>query len=103
MPTPESVVMRDGTIMSQADLDNLFSLGAVGDIALRFFDINGIPIQSELDERVIGITLEQLRQIPRVVGITGGPQKQSVVRGALEGKLIDVLITDNQTAQELLR
>ena len=103
VPTPESVVMRDGTIMSQADLDNLFSLGAVGNIALRFFDINGIPIQSELDERVIGITLEQLRQIPRVVGITGGPQKQSVVRGALEGKLIDVLITDNQTAQELLR
>jgi DNA-binding transcriptional regulator LsrR (DeoR family) len=103
VPTPESVVMRDGTIMSQADLENLFSLGAVGDIALRFFDKNGIPIQSELGERVIGITLEQLRQLPRVVGVAGGPKKRSVVHAALEGRLIDVLITDNQTAQELLR
>jgi len=102
VPTADSVVLRDGTIMSQADLENLFSQGAIGDIALRFFDVHGIPIQSELDDRVIGISLEQLKQIPRVVGVAGGPQKQSVVRGALEGHLIDVLITDHQTAHHLL-
>jgi DNA-binding transcriptional regulator LsrR (DeoR family) len=101
-PTPDSVVMRDGTIMNQADLDYLLSKKAVGDIALRFFDGDGHPIQSEIDERVVGITLEQIKNIPHVVGIAGGPQKYEVLRGTLNGGLIDVLITDYLTAQNLL-
>jgi DNA-binding transcriptional regulator LsrR (DeoR family) len=98
-PTRDSVVMRDGAIMSQADLDALLQKGAVGDIALRFFDIEGQPVVSELDARVIGISLEQVKKIPRVVGVAGGPQKHSVVCAALKGGFIDVLITDEQTAR----
>ena len=101
-PTPTSVVMRDGSIMGQAELDDLLSKGAVGDIALRFFDANGQPIHSELDDRVIGITLEQLKQIERVVGVAGGPEKDAVIRGAILGGLINVLITDHATATRLL-
>jgi DNA-binding transcriptional regulator LsrR (DeoR family) len=98
-PTKDSVVMRDGAIMSQGDLDALLKKGAVGDIALRFFDIDGQPVVSELDARVIGISLEQVKKIPRVVGVAGGPQKHKVVWAALKGGFIDVLITDVQTAR----
>ncbi|TRZ48606.1 sugar-binding transcriptional regulator [bacterium] len=101
-PTKDSVVMRDGAIMSQADLDALLKKGAVGDIALRFFDIEGQPVISELDARVIGISLEQVKKIPRVVGVAGGPQKHEVVCAALKGGFIDVLITDEQTARFVL-
>jgi len=101
-PTPTSVLMRDGSIMSQDELNDLLTKGAVGDIALRFFDANGQPIHSELDERVIGITLEQLKQIERVVGVAGGPEKDAVIRGALLGGFINVLITDHVTAMRLL-
>jgi len=101
-PTPTSVVMRDGSIMGQDELDELLSKGAVGDIALRFFDAYGKPIHSELDTRVIGITLEQLKRIRHVVGVAGGPQKDAVIRGAVLGGLIDVLITDHATATRLL-
>ena len=101
-PTPTSVIMRDGSIMSQAELDDLLNQGAVGDIALRFFDADGQPIHSELDDRVIGITIEQLKQIERVVGVAGGPEKDAVIRGALLGRLIDVLVTDHATAMRLL-
>jgi DNA-binding transcriptional regulator LsrR (DeoR family) len=95
--------MRDGSILSWEEMDSLLKKGAVGDIALRFFDETGHPIENDIDGRVIGITLEQLRRIRRVVGVAGGPQKANVIRGALRGGLINVLITDQITAQQLLR
>jgi DNA-binding transcriptional regulator LsrR (DeoR family) len=52
---------------------------------------------------VIGITLEQLKQTRRVVGIAGGPEKSPAILGALRGKLINVLITDSLTAEKLLQ
>lgn len=101
-PTPDSVVMRDGSILSQSDLDNLLSLGAVGDIALRFFNYLGDPVQSDLDDRVIGITLSQLSQVSRVIGVSGGLEKVDALLGAMRGGLVDVLITDHLTASQLL-
>ncbi|WP_448336157.1 sugar-binding transcriptional regulator [Bellilinea sp.] len=102
-PAPDSVIMRDGSILSWEEMNSLLKKGAVGDIALRFFDDMGHPIKNEIDERVIGISLEELRRIKRVVGVAGGPQKVNVIRGALRGGLINVLITDQMTAQQLLR
>lgn len=101
-PVPDSVLMRDGSIISQADLDDLLQKGMVGDIALRFFDALGLPVESEIDKRVIGITLEQLKQAGRVVGIAGGPEKFQAIQGALRGKLINVLITDSLNAERLI-
>lgn len=102
VPSPDSVVMRDGSIMSEDELKDLLDKGAVGDIALRFFDRDGCAIPSDLDDRVVGITLEQLKQIGCVVGVAGGPQKDEVVLGALRGGLISVLITDQGLAARLL-
>jgi DNA-binding transcriptional regulator LsrR (DeoR family) len=102
VPSPLSVVMRDGSILSQAQLDHLLAAGAVGDICLRFFDNTGQPILSTLDNRVIGITLAQLRRVGRVVGIAGGVEKFRAVYGALRGGLVNVLITDSVLAEELV-
>jgi DNA-binding transcriptional regulator LsrR (DeoR family) len=101
-PTPDSVTMRDGSIISQAELDELLARGAVGDVALRYFDAEGRPVHSEIDDRIIGISLEQLRRGPRVVAVSGGPDKVSAIRAALRGRLIDVLVTDSVTASKLL-
>ena len=101
-PTPDSVVLRDGSIISQSELDDLLRKGAVGDIALRFFDADGRPVPSEINDRIIGMTLDQLQRTPRVVGVSGGPAKIPALRGALAGGLINVLITDSVTAERLL-
>jgi DNA-binding transcriptional regulator LsrR (DeoR family) len=102
-PVADSVLIRDGSILSHAELDVLLQKGVVGDIALRFFDAQGQPIQSEIDRRVIGITLDQLQHIRRVVGVAGGPEKFQAIQGALRGKLINVLITDSVNAEKLLQ
>ncbi len=101
-PTPYSVLMRDGTIISQNELHHLLQKGAVGDIALRFFDREGRLIESEINNRVIGISLEQLKKISRVVGVAGGPDKVQTLYGALKGELINTLITDHLTARALI-
>ncbi|HSV92501.1 MAG TPA: sugar-binding domain-containing protein, partial [Desulfobacterales bacterium] len=101
-PTPDSVVMRDGSIITQSELDDLLRRGAVGDIALRFFDAQGQCIESEINGRIIGMTLDQIKRTPRVVGVSGGPNKTKALRAALAGGLVNVLITDSATAGRLL-
>lgn len=100
---PDSVVMKDGSIISQEELNDLLKKGSVGDIALHFLDQDGSPVQSDIENRVIGITLEQLKRAHRVVGIAGGSEKFDAILGALRGKLINVLITDSIIATKLLR
>ena len=102
VPFRSSVLMRDGSIMSWSQLEQLRQAGAVGDICLRFFDANGRLIPSPLNERVVGVTLEQLQRVERVIGIAGGPLKFEAVRATLRGHLIDVLITDECLANQLL-
>lgn len=88
--------------ISSAEVDLLQRLGAVGDICLRFFDISGSPVLTPLDERVIGVTLEQLRQVRRIVGVVGGRRKLAAIQGVLEGHWLDVLITDRFTAERIV-
>ncbi len=99
---PSDLLARSGNVFSPDELAILKAHGAVGDLCLRFFDQTGTPVITDLNDRVIGIRLEQLRQVPRAVGIAGGPDKTVAIRGALRGGWINVLITDKFTAEHLL-
>ena len=99
---PSRLLQSSGNIFSEPELHALGEQGAVGDICLRFFDAHGVRIESDVDRRVIGVTLEQLKQADRSVGIAGGGRKYAAIHGALTGGLINVLITDSTTAERLL-
>ncbi len=98
---PDSVLWT-GTILRGEDVEPLRRAGAVGDIGLRFFDANGRPLKMEINERMIGLPLDQIEKIPRVIGVAGGSAKYEVIRAALRGRLVDVLVTDHGTARRLL-
>lgn len=91
-------VSTTGTCSCQAELR---ALGAVGDVCLRFFDTAGKHIDSKFDQRVVGANPDQLRQIPRRIGVAGGTEKHEAIRAALRGQWVNILITDLQTAQVL--
>jgi len=99
---PSRLLGESGNVFGDQELADLERLGAVGDACLRFFDRRGQPVISAFDERVIAISLEQLRRAPRRVGIAGTPEKLDAIRGALEGGLLNVLITDRFTAERLV-
>jgi DNA-binding transcriptional regulator LsrR (DeoR family) len=102
VPLPGSVLLRDGTITDESELERLRASGAVGDIGLRYIDAYGRPVDVEIQERVIGLTIEQIRDIPRVIGVAGGEAKIEVIRAALRGQILDVLVTGQATARVLL-
>jgi DNA-binding transcriptional regulator LsrR (DeoR family) len=100
--SPSTLLAESGNIFSEEELDILRQKMAVGDILLRFFDEDGIPIDSSLNDRVVSMELEQLKGIDRAIGIAGGSRKYQAIRGALRGKLINILITDKCTAEKLV-
>ena len=99
---PSRLLAASGNVLLPRELDTLRRKGAVGDVCLRFFDAEGEPIRSDLDERVIGMSLEQLREVKRTIGIAGARRKHEAILGALRGRWVNVLITDRATAERLV-
>jgi DNA-binding transcriptional regulator LsrR (DeoR family) len=98
---PSKLLADSGNIFTPEELAELAQRGAVGDICLRFFDRCGRTVDSSFDARVIGITVEALRKVPRVVAVAGGARKVAALRGVLRAGVVDVMITDRFTAAAL--
>lgn len=99
---PSKLLASSGNVFSIEELAMLKASGAVGDICLRFFGRDGQPVITPLNDRVISMSLEQLRKVKRSVGVAGGRRKTEAIRGALKGGWVNILITDHLTARRLL-
>ena len=77
--------------------------GAVGDMAGQIFTLSGELHSCPFNQRVIGITFDDLRHIPTTIAVARGPAKVKAILGALHSGTISVLCTDDQTAGDVLR
>jgi DNA-binding transcriptional regulator LsrR (DeoR family) len=100
--TKTALLVRDETIITWSEVMALKDRGAVGEIGLHFYDIQGNLINSDLEERIIGIKLEDMKSKKRTVAIAGGTEKFDAILGAARGRLFNTLITDIYTARRLL-
>jgi DNA-binding transcriptional regulator LsrR (DeoR family) len=98
---PSPLLRESGNAFDENELPALRDAGAVGDVCVRFFDEQGRHIPSGLDDRVLGIGADQLRAVPRRVGVAGGARKFRAIRAAVRGGWVSVLITDLQVARRL--
>lgn len=98
-----SSVMRKMETLEEKEIQNLLDKGAIGDINTAFFNKDGKILQTELGERTISITMDELKKIPKIVAVAGGKEKIEAIHAALRGKLMDVLITDENAAREILK
>jgi deoxyribonucleoside regulator len=96
-----SAQFRSGHI-NMEDSERLIREGAVGDICGRYIDINGNHCHTSLSDRMIAISLDDLKKIPTVIGVAAGEKKADIIIGALRGQYIDVLITDEKAAAGVL-
>ncbi len=94
--------VAEGNFFTQEQFDLAIKKGAVGEVNLRFIDANGKPVDSELDDLVVGITLDQLSKAERRIGVCGGAEKHEPTLAAIRGGWINVLVTDEETAEFLL-
>lgn len=98
---PSELLARSGNVFSKQEMSLLQEAGAVGEISYRFYDKDGKLVDSPLNDRVIGISLEQLQKTDRVMALAGGASKTAAIAGALRLGVIDVLVTDRFTAARL--
>jgi DNA-binding transcriptional regulator LsrR (DeoR family) len=99
---PGSTLVQSGYLQPD-HLRRLKAAGAVGDICSRYFCLDGSRCATPLDSRVVGIELPDLRKLAWVVAVATGGEKAAAILGALRGKYVNVLITDESTARLVLR
>ena len=100
---PDRSGMVRAGYLTRREMASLKAKGAVGDIACSFIDIHGHYQDFAINDRVVGMNLEQInngRSI--VVGVAGGKIKAKAILGALSGGFVDVLVTDDKAAEEIL-
>jgi DNA-binding transcriptional regulator LsrR (DeoR family) len=102
VPELTPALLGPGALLQRGELDALLGRGAVGDIAFRHFDAGGRYLETDLDERVVGLDARALAAIPKRIGVAGGPEKTAAIGAALKGRLVDVLVTDEDTAVSLM-
>ena len=99
---PSNLLSRSGNVFSQREMSEIAEAGGVGNIGMRFYDAEGRSVRTPLDDRVIGMTLDEMKQVDRVIALAGGATKTAAIRGALKTKAIDLLVTDKFTAARLV-
>lgn len=87
---------------SLAELTKLQGDGAVGNVCGMHFTRNGDLTSLDLQRRLVTISQEDLFKIKTRFGVAGGMGKVVPMYGALRGKFINVLVTDNLAATALL-
>ncbi|HEY2420803.1 MAG TPA: sugar-binding transcriptional regulator [Neobacillus sp.] len=99
-PGEQSTLMDAGYFL-ESDIDILRKNKTVGDICSRFIDIDGHITNQPLNDRTIGIELQDLLEKEYGILIAGGNTKIDGIYGALRGRYANVLITDQYTAKAL--
>ena len=97
-----STTLFEGSFLDTSMLDELMALGAVGEIGGRFFDAQGVPVDTELVQRVISVPLEDIRNCSKTILVASGAAKHHATLAALRGGLARLLVCDLDCARWLL-
>ncbi len=96
-----SSFLRSG-LLSAKDLASLRDEGIVGEICGHFYDIHGNFDSFDINQRIIGLSPNELRNISQVLVVANGIPKIKAIFGALAGRYVNVLFTDDITAKGVM-
>ncbi len=81
---------------------DLHRRGVCGEICGVLVDATGRPVESDLSQRMIGVSAAQLRAIPEVIALAYSTARSPAVQAAIRGGLIDSVVTHSSLATALL-
>ena len=99
---PATAGFVEAGFITPEELAALRADGAVGDVAGQIFTITGDLHPCQYNQRLIGITFEELCQIPTTIAIARGREKVGAILGCLRTCVLNILCTDDETAREVL-
>jgi len=98
----EGSSLEQSGYITPSNLQELTSKGAVGDILMRYYDRAGRSIHMSFEKRTVSVSWDQIRKLPFIVAMAFGPGKKEAINGALAGRFIHGLVTDESTARAVL-
>ena len=98
---PGSHVERAG-LLDKATMDAMRERGATGVICGRVIDQNGDAMNAPNEDKMIGITLDQMRKKDTAILVSGSEDRLYATLAALRGKYASHLVTSSQIAKRLL-
>lgn len=101
-PNPEVSTILRNALTTVKELKGLREAGAVGEICGKYYDLQGNILDVEFNKRTVSIQIQKLSKFETVIAVAGGPEKAPAILGAINGKLINVLVTDSDAARALL-
>ena len=88
--------------LSSREIAEILKAGAAGHLCGEFYNLDGSRTPTDINERTISIGLDALGKIPTVIGVAGGAAKADAIVGAIRGRYINALITDDRAAVRML-
>jgi DNA-binding transcriptional regulator LsrR (DeoR family) len=88
--------------IGESAFGELVARGAVGELLIAPFDVDGRFVGDELRARTIAFDARQLERVPMTIGVAEGPPKVAPILGALRAGVVKVLVTDVPTADAVL-
>jgi DNA-binding transcriptional regulator LsrR (DeoR family) len=76
---------------------------SVSDVCSHYFAVDGKALGEEHDARLIAASRDELKRVPLTIGVAGGPEKVAGIVGAARARLINALVTDEETASSCLQ
>ena len=101
VPNSTSAIMATG-YYNRVEMDKMRAKRVAGDICMQFYDINGSTTPFKIDNNVVGIEIKKLRRVPHAIGVACGIEKVDAIRGAINGRYINTLVTDVACANALI-
>lgn len=99
---PDSTFLKLG-YLTDREFEDLRVRGVVGDILGNLIDSHGNVLEWSHSDMLVSVTLDELRRIPQVLAIAAGPTKARAILAALRGGYCSHLVTDADTARDVLR
>ncbi|HDN81157.1 MAG TPA: sugar-binding transcriptional regulator [Methanomicrobia archaeon] len=90
-------------VFDEKYLKELLNKNVVGDVLTHFFDENGNMVNLDIYDHLVNIPMETFLKTKVRIGIAGGFEKVQAIIGALRGHFINVLITDIETVDLILK
>jgi DNA-binding transcriptional regulator LsrR (DeoR family) len=100
--TDDDCTMVRSGCLSTDEVARLRSLGAVGDVLGNYVDIHGKPVASPHQDRLIALSLDDLRAVTTVVAVASEPEKSLAILGILRSGVVDTLVIDERNATAVL-
>ncbi|POF28647.1 sugar-binding transcriptional regulator [Roseibium marinum] len=99
--TAGSHVVHAG-LLDRSEVDACAEKGAIGVICGRLIDHEGNPVMREIENRMIAVTLDQMKNKDMGLLVGSGPERAKPMLAAIRGGYATHVATCSQTAAEML-